>query len=86
MSNSDWVQGFHDFFVQYLRDNYTYRFPDVAEVRNIDQDVEYGGFCETCSYEYIVLTFDYRDEGSDVWLYGSIESSFADIMEEAARA
>jgi hypothetical protein len=85
MSDSGWVQGFHDFFVQYLRKYYTYRFPDVVEVRNIDQDIEYAG-CESCSYEYIVLTFDYRDEGNDVWRSGSIDSTFADIMEAAARA
>lgn len=84
MSNSGWVQGFHDFFVQYLRENYSYRFPDVVEVSNIDQ-IEYVG-CESCSCKYIVLMFDYRDEGDDVWWRGSIDSTFADILEAAARA
>ena len=47
-------------------------------VLRYEDRTEYGGFCETCSYDYEVIDF-YDTDGKMVYTY---EGSMADFMEQ----
>lgn len=54
----------------------------VKEVVDVDESTETGGYCETCSYETIVVRITYVDKEDKSREY-SYEGSLANLLEYA---
>lgn len=54
--------------------------PDAEYVAGFEDDIEYGGYCETCSYEYIVVRISFSENGvTKEFVY---RGTFAELMRE----
>lgn len=61
----------------FLRD--TGRAEDVERVTSWEDRTEYGGYCETCSYEETVVDITYRTTAGGTKTY-TYYGSFADLV------
>lgn len=59
----------------FLRD----REVDVREVLSYDEETKYGGYCETCAYEYVVLDIMYENSEGKTKYY-TYNGSFAELI------
>jgi len=54
---SDYKERMNALIGDILRDRQGWK--DLKSVKSVDEQTEYGGYCETCSYESIVLDVTY---------------------------
>lgn len=52
---------------------------DVVKVLDYEEVTEYGGYCETCAYEEVILHITYLDSNANVQKY-RYWSNFADLI------
>lgn len=64
-------------FAQFLKD----RGLDVVEVIDWDERTVYGGYCETCAYEFIEVDIEYRNSEGTVKTY-TYDGTFSSLMRE----
>ncbi len=58
--------------------------PKAEYVTGFEDDIEHGGYCETCSYEYIVVRIAFSENGvTKEFVY---RSTFAELMQELTSA
>lgn len=70
------ISMFYDSIARYIT-NMGYQ--DVVEVINVDEGIQYGGGCETCSYEYIAITVTYKDNNGKS-RDAEISGTFVDLI------
>ena len=52
---------------------------DVREVTSYEEEMKYGGYCETCAYEYMVLEITYEDSNGKTQYY-TYDGTFAELI------
>ena len=52
---------------------------DVREVLSYEEEMKYGGYCETCAYEYMVLEITYEDSNGKTQYY-TYDGTFAELI------
>lgn len=52
---------------------------DVREVLSYEEEMKYGGYCETCAYEYMVLEITYKDSNNKTKYY-TYDGTFAELI------
>lgn len=60
-----------------------FRCDDAVEVIDWDESVYYGGYCETCSYESVMITIQYRTKSGEVKKH-EVESTFGELITRLA--
>lgn len=76
------TEGFKEFIKTYLRD--VDGHTDVDVVVDAEERTEYGGYCESCYYEDVMVDVTYLNEDGETQTT-IIYSSFAHLMQTASQ-
>lgn len=56
---------------------------DCHEILDWDDRTVYGGYCETCAYDYVVVDITYRDSQDQRHMY-TYDDNFSALIRELA--